>query len=88
MPTTPRTPRGWARVGGYLDLDSFARFLAVTVSLSSYDGLLHNGQNFHLWLAQDTQRFHFLPWDLDTAWGKFGVSGSAMDRAEASIRQP
>lgn len=77
-----------ARVGEYLDLDSFARFLAVTVLLSSYDGFLHNGQNFYVWLAPDTQRFHFLPWDLDNAWGKFGVSGSAMDRAEASIRQP
>ena len=30
----------------------------------------------------------FLPWDLDNAWGKFGMTGSATDRAQASISYP
>jgi spore coat protein H len=77
-----------ARVGEFIELDEFARFLAVTVLLSSYDGFLTNGQNFYLWLSPDTQRFQFLPWDLDNAWGRFGMVGSATDRAEASIMHP
>jgi hypothetical protein len=77
-----------ARVGEFIELDEFARFLAVTVLLSSYDSFLSNGQNFYVWLAPDTGKFQFLPWDLDNAWGRFGGSGSAQDRAEASIRHP
>jgi len=77
-----------ARVGDYIELDEFARFLAVTVLLSSYDSFLSNGQNFYVWLAPDTERFLFLPWDLDNAWGRFGSSSAALDRAEASILHP
>ncbi|MBN8246193.1 MAG: CotH kinase family protein [Verrucomicrobia bacterium] len=77
-----------ARSGEFLDLDAFARFVAVTVLLSSYDGFLTNGQNFYLWLDPATERFHFLPWDLDNAWGRFGMVGSARDRAHASVDRP
>ncbi|MBX3731662.1 MAG: CotH kinase family protein [Verrucomicrobiae bacterium] len=76
------------QVGDFLDLEAFARFLAVTVLLSSYDGFLTNGQNFYVWLDPDSGRFHFMPWDLDNAWGRFGMAGSAMDRAHASIDRP
>lgn len=77
-----------ARIGEYVEVEEFARFLAGMVLLSSYDGILNNGQNFCLWLDSGTGRFQFLPWDLDNAWGKFGWAGSAMDRARASIRHP
>lgn len=77
-----------ARVGEFVELDEFARFLAVMVLLSSYDGFLNNGQNFYLWLSPESQKFQFLPWDLDNAWGRFGMTGSTMDRAHASIMHP
>jgi len=77
-----------ARSGEFLDFDGFARFLAVTVLLSSYDGFLTNGQNFYLWLDPATDRFHFMPWDLDNAWGRFGMVGSPRDRAHASVERP
>jgi hypothetical protein len=77
-----------ARIGEFVELDEFTRFLAGMVLLSSYDGFLNNGQNFCLWLDPVSERFQFLPWDLDNAWGKFGWAGSASDRARASIRRP
>lgn len=77
-----------ARVGEFIELDEFARFLAGMVLLASYDGFLNNGQNFYLWLSPDTERFQFIPWDLDNAWGKFGWAGSARDLARASIGHP
>lgn len=77
-----------SRIGEFIELDEFARFLAATVLLSSYDGFLNNGQNFYLWLSGTTGRFQFLPWDLDNAWGRFGMAGAAQDRARASIRHP
>ncbi len=77
-----------ARVGEFIELDEFARFLAGMVLLSSYDGFLNNGQNFYLWLSPETQRFQFIPWDLDHAWGDFSVAGSPPDLAHASIWHP
>ena len=76
------------RVEEFIELDEFARFLAGMVLLSSYDGFLNNGQNFYLWLSPDTKRFQFIPWDLDNAWGQFGMAGSAPDLAHASILHP
>jgi len=59
------------RVGGFLDLDEFARFLAVQVLLPNYDCLLSTGQNYYLYLGQRSNKFGFIPWDLDAAWGNF-----------------
>ena len=86
--TSADDPTFAARIGEFIELDEFARFLAGMVLLSSYDGFLNNGQNFCLWLDPVSERFQFLPWDLDNAWGKFGWAGSATDRARASIRRP
>ena len=59
------------KVGDYIDLDEFARFLAVTVWLSNTDSILMVGQNYVVYLHPETQRFQFVPWDLDRAFGNF-----------------
>jgi len=76
------------RVGDYLDLDEFARFLACLVLLSSYDGLLSDGQNFYIYLDPDSNKFGFIPWDLDHAWGGFYLIGTRKEREKASIWHP
>jgi spore coat protein H len=60
-----------AKIGDYIDLDEFARFLAVTVWLSNTDSILMVGQNYVVHLHPETQRFQFVPWDLDRAFGNF-----------------
>lgn len=77
-----------ARVGEFIDLDEFARFLAVEVLLAHYDGILAQGQNFFLYLDPRTNRFGFIPWDLDHAWGEFPFIGTAEQRERASIWHP
>jgi spore coat protein CotH len=76
------------RVGEFLDLDEFARFLAGLVLLSSYDGFLSDGQNFYVYLDPRSNRFGFIPWDLDHAWGGFYLMASEMERERASIWHP
>lgn len=76
------------RLGDYLDLDAFARFLAVQVLLSNYDGLLSTGQNFYLYLDPASDRFGFIPWDLDLAWGGFFLLGTDREREQASVWHP
>lgn len=76
-----------ARIGEYIDLPEFARFLAVMVYLSDIDGLLGPGQNFFLHLHPKTLRFQFIPWDQDRSWGQFDRA-SQEQRDELSIHQP
>jgi RNA polymerase sigma factor (sigma-70 family) len=75
------------RVGGFLDLDEFARFLAVQVLLPNYDSILTTGQNFYMYLDQGSNKFGFIPWDLDAAWGNFWV-GTKTEQQGASIWRP
>ncbi|MCI0539824.1 MAG: CotH kinase family protein, partial [Verrucomicrobiales bacterium] len=76
-----------AQVGDFLDLDEFARFLAGEVLLPCYDGILSTGQNFYLYLDPRSNKFGFIPWDLDSAWGNIWIASRA-DSIQASIWHP
>jgi hypothetical protein len=77
-----------ARVGDYLDLEEFARFMAVTVWLSTMDSILGPGQNYYVYLHPNTRKFQFMPWDLDHSFGQFGLMGSQEQRENLSIHRP
>lgn len=76
------------QVSHFVDLDELARFLAVEVMLSNYDGILANGQNFLIYLDPGTDRFGFIPWDLDHSWGEFPLLGTDQEREHADIWRP
>ena len=63
------------------------RFLAVLVLLPNYDSILTTGQNFYLYLDQASNKFGFIPWDLDAAWGNFWV-GTKAEQQNGSIWRP
>jgi hypothetical protein len=62
-----------AGIGGYVDLEAFARFFAVVVWINDIDGLLDRGQNFYVHLNPATNKFSFIPWDADHAFGAFAA---------------
>ena len=76
------------QIGDFIDLDEFARFLACQVLLSNYDGILSDGQNFLLYLDPQTERFGFIPWDLDHCWGEFPFLATREERERASLWHP
>ncbi|HEY6228568.1 MAG TPA: CotH kinase family protein [Verrucomicrobiae bacterium] len=75
-----------AKLGDYIELDEFARYMAVTVYLSDLDGILGPGQNFYLFLHPTTHKFHFIAWDQDHSFGQ--MRGSQEDRERLSILHP
>lgn len=77
-----------AELGDYLDLDEFARFMAVTVWLSTLDSILGPGQNFLVHLHPVTRRFQFIPWDLDHSFGQFAMIGTQEQRENLSLQRP
>ncbi|HWI20618.1 MAG TPA: CotH kinase family protein, partial [Vicinamibacterales bacterium] len=72
----------------YVDLDEFARFMAVNVWLTNLDSILGMGQNFYVYLNARTNKFEFLPWDLDHSFGQFPMGGSQEQREKLSIDRP
>lgn len=76
------------RLGEYLDLDEFARFMAVTVWLATMDSILGPGQNYYVYLHPETHKFQFLPWDLDHSFGQFPMIGSQEQRENLSLQRP
>jgi hypothetical protein len=77
-----------AHLADYVDLEEFARFMAVTVWLTDMDSILDNGQNFYLYLNPETQKFSFIAWDQDHSFGQFGMRGSLSQRRNFSISHP
>jgi hypothetical protein len=72
----------------FLDVDEFARFMAVTVGTSSLDSILGRGGNLLVCLDPATRRFVFAPWDLDQAFGGVGGLGTQEQRERLSIEHP
>jgi spore coat protein H len=74
------------RIGELLDVDQFLRFVAVQAALVNYDSPLMSGHNYYLYLNPKDHRFVWIPWDLNEAFGSFGVNGQ--NAAAMSILQP
>ncbi|ATB28547.1 CotH kinase family protein [Melittangium boletus] len=62
-----------ARLEQFLDVETFCRYLAVTTYLSTLDSFLMVGHNFNVHLDARGQKFRFIPWDLDSSFGQFGL---------------
>jgi spore coat protein H len=77
-----------ARLPEYLDLDNFARYMAITAWLCDFDGLLGPGQNYYVYLHPKTQKFMFLPWDQDQTFGQFAYGGNEQQRENLDIHHP
>jgi spore coat protein H len=76
-----------AKLGDYIDLDNFARYMAITAWLTDLDGILGPGQNYYLYLHPKTQKFLFIPWDQDQPFGQF-PRGSQEQRENLSVQKP
>lgn len=77
-----------SKIGDYLDLEQFARFIAGNVALASIDGFISHGHNYFLYLDPSTNKFIFIPWDLDIIFGSIPVEGNQEQLIDLSITRP
>ncbi len=54
-----------------VDLDSFYSFWAVEGLIGFRNGYTANSNNFFIYLNPRTEKFHFLPWGVDSAFEKY-----------------
>ena len=66
-----------AKLSDYLEIEEFARFMAITTWLSTLDSILGTGQNYYIYLDPKSRKFQFLPWDLDYLSDKLSTGSSA-----------
>jgi hypothetical protein len=64
-----------SKVGTYLDVDQFLRFIAVNAFMSNWDSYLGGGHNFYLYLDPNDDKFRFIPWDQDLSMQGRGGGG-------------
>ena len=76
------------QIGKYLDVDGFLRFAAVNSLIANLDSFFGLGHNYYLYLNPKTNKFHFIPWDLDLAFGGMAFGGGAGDQIDWSIAKP
>ena len=72
----------------FLDLDNFARYMALTTWLVDMDGILGVGQNYYVFLHPKTGKFMFLPWDQDQTFGQFPRGSTPEQRENLTIHRP
>jgi spore coat protein H len=77
-----------ARFAEFVDVDAFAKHMAVVVWLGNPDSLLSQGQNFYLYLHPTTKKFVFIPWDQDHSFGQFAPWRSAESQQQLDILRP
>ena len=76
------------RIGEFLDVDSFLRFLAANALTSNLESFFALGHNYVLYLDPKTNRFHFLPGDLEFSLAGFLLMGNAEQVMDLSVRKP
>jgi spore coat protein CotH len=77
-----------ARIGDFLDVDAFAKYLAVVVWMANPDSVLEQGQNYYAYVHPTTRKFVFLPWDQDHSWGQFIPWRSAESQQQLDVMKP
>lgn len=77
-----------ARIGDYLDIDAFLRFLAVNTLTANLDSILAMGHNYYIYLNPATNKFVFFPWDLDLSFSGFPMGGAPEQQLDLSIDHP
>jgi hypothetical protein len=69
-------------------VEAFLRFLAANALLANLDSFLGFGHNFYLYLHPDTNKFLFIPWDLDLSMGAWPMAGTPEQQVNLSIMHP
>lgn len=77
-----------ATLTNFVDVDAALRFLAVQALLANMDSPLLTGHNYYLWLHPRTRQFHWLPWDLNEAFGGFNPAGTTAQQLDLSVNRP
>ena len=77
-----------SRVGSFLDIDRFLRFIAVNAIIVNTDSYLRGGHNFYFYLDPADDKFRFIPWDQDLSMGSRPGGGATATNSNLDVLRP
>ena len=69
-------------------MEAFLKFIAANALLSNLDSYLGFGHNYYLYLIPRSNKFVFIPWDLDLSLATWPAVGTPEQLVQLSIRHP
>jgi putative membrane-bound dehydrogenase-like protein len=75
-------------IGSYLDVEGFLRFLAANALLANVESFFALGHNYYLYLHPTTDKFVFIPGDLELALANFRLFGTSEQLMNLSLTRP
>jgi putative membrane-bound dehydrogenase-like protein len=75
-------------IDSYLDVDEFLRFMAANALVSNLESFFALGHNYYLYLHPKTNKFVFIPADLEFSLANFLLMGSAEQLMDLSLAHP
>ena len=76
------------QIGDYLDVDLFLRFIAVNTLMPNTDSFFTTGHNYFIYLNPRSNKFVFMPWDLDISFAGFPAMGSIDQQVNQNLLKP
>ena len=76
------------QIDSYLDVDTFLRFLAANAFISNLDSFFAVGWNYTLYLDPKTNKFAFIPGDLESTFASPSFLGTPDQLMDLSLAKP
>ncbi len=76
------------RIGEFLDVEAFLRFMAANSLTTNLESFFALGHNYALYLNPKTNRFQFLPGDLEFSFANFLLMGTPDQLMDLSVFKP
>jgi len=76
------------QIDSFLDVDGFLRFMAANALASNLESFFALGNNYHLYLHPKTNKFVFIPGDLEFSYANYQLMGSPDQLMDLSITKP
>jgi putative membrane-bound dehydrogenase-like protein len=76
------------QIDSFLDVDEFVRFLAANALTSNLESFLALGHNYSLYLNPRTNKFVFIPGDLEFSFANFLLMGTGNQLMDLSLTHP
>jgi putative membrane-bound dehydrogenase-like protein len=76
------------QIDSFIDVDAFLKFLAANALTSNLESFFALGHNYTLYLDPKTNKFHFIPGDLEFSLANFLLMGNADQLMDLSVMKP
>ncbi|WP_397569863.1 PVC-type heme-binding CxxCH protein [Schlesneria sp. T3-172] len=76
------------QIGSFIDLDQFLKYVSANALTSNLESFLALGHNYSLYLDPASNRFHFIPGDLEFSFANLLLFGTPDQLMDVSLQKP